>query len=52
MYYLTYRPRTIEEIDNVAPRETIKKYSKVNPYPMHFCLWDKKEQGKLQPPAS
>ena len=46
MYYLTYRPRTIEEIDNVAPRETIKKILESKSLPHAFLFVGQKGTGK------
>lgn len=46
MYYLTYRPKTIEEIDNVAPRETIKKILASKSFPHAFLFVGQKGTGK------
>lgn len=46
MYYLTYRPKTIEEIDNVAPRETIKKILESKSLPHAFLFVGQKGTGK------
>ena len=46
MYYLTYRPKTIEEIDNVAPRETIKKILASRSLPHVFLFLGQKGTGK------
>ena len=51
MYYLTYRPKTIEEIDNVTPRETIKKILESKSLPHAFLFVGQKEQERLQLPA-
>jgi len=46
MYYLTYRPRTIEEIDNITPRETIKKILESKSLPHAFLFVGQKGTGK------
>ncbi|OGK62500.1 DNA polymerase III, subunit gamma and tau [Candidatus Roizmanbacteria bacterium RIFOXYB2_FULL_38_10] len=46
MYYLTYRPKTIEEIDNVAPREIIKKILEGKSLPHAFLFVGQKGTGK------
>lgn len=46
MYYLTYRPRTIGEIDNSEPRETIKKILSSGTLPHAFLFVGQKGTGK------
>lgn len=46
MYYLTYRPRTIEEIDNSVPREIIKKILLTKSIPHAFLFVGQKGTGK------
>ena len=46
MYYLKYRPRTIEELDNMTPRETISSILKSNDLPHAFLFIGHKGTGK------
>ncbi|PIY68995.1 DNA polymerase III, subunit gamma and tau [Candidatus Roizmanbacteria bacterium CG_4_10_14_0_8_um_filter_39_9] len=46
MYYLTYRPKTIGEIDNIEPRETIKKILASGTLPHAFLFVGQKGTGK------
>lgn len=46
MYYLTYRPKTIEEIDNSTPREIIKKILGSKSLPHAFLFVGQKGTGK------
>lgn len=46
MYYLTYRPRTIGEIDNSVPREIIKKILSSKSLPHAFLFVGQKGTGK------
>lgn len=46
MYYLTYRPKTISELDNVTPREIIKKILDSKSVPHAFLFVGQKGTGK------
>lgn len=46
MYYLTYRPKTIEEIDNITPREIVKKILAGKSLPHAFLFVGQKGTGK------
>lgn len=46
MYYLTYRPKTIRELDNEAPREIIKKILDSKTLPHAFLFVGQKGTGK------
>lgn len=46
MFYLTYRPRTISELDNTAPRETISSILKSISIPHAFLFIGQKGTGK------
>jgi len=46
MFYLTYRPRTISELDNTAPRETISSILKNDSIPHAFLFIGQKGTGK------
>ncbi len=46
MYYLTYRPQTISEIDNSVPRETIKNILSGKSLPHAYLFVGQKGTGK------
>jgi len=46
MYYLKYRPHTVEELDNLAPAETIRTILKSKPLPHAFLFIGQKGTGK------
>lgn len=46
MFYLTYRPRTISELDNTAPRETITSILTSKSIPHAFLFIGQKGTGK------
>lgn len=46
MYYLKYRPHTIAELDNTAPRETIQSILKSKSLPHAFLFIGQKGTGK------
>ncbi len=46
MYYLKYRPHTIAELDNIAPRETIQTVLKSKSLPHAFLFIGQKGTGK------
>jgi len=46
MFYLKYRPRTIAEIDNTKPRDTIASVLKSSPLPHAFLFIGPKGTGK------
>lgn len=46
MYYLTYRPKTISEIDNTVPREIIRKILSGKSLPHAFLFVGQKGTGK------
>lgn len=46
MYYLTYRPKTISELDNLTPREIIKQILESKSVPHAFLFVGQKGTGK------
>ncbi|OGG13663.1 DNA polymerase III, subunit gamma and tau, partial [Candidatus Gottesmanbacteria bacterium RIFCSPHIGHO2_01_FULL_39_10] len=46
MYYLKYRPKTIEELDNLKVKETVKKILLSDSLPHAFLFFGQKGSGK------